>query len=130
MLVPASHPGTSHLGTSHPGNHRIRTAAAWGADTTEVRALPAFKPLLDPSVMNNADWLERLGPDAYRVMREQGTERPFTSPFVQWEDGGVYHCKGCNTPLFMTENQFDAGCGWPSFDRPVPGSPIVERLDR
>jgi peptide-methionine (R)-S-oxide reductase len=63
-------------------------------------------------------------------MRQQGTERPFTSPFVQWEAGGVYHCKGCNTPLFHTDHQFDAGCGWPSFDRPVEGAPIVSRLDK
>lgn len=80
--------------------------------------------------MNESDWLEKLGADAYHVMRQQGTERPFTSPFLQWEAGGVYHCKGCNTPLFHTDHQFDAGCGWPSFDRPVEGAPLVTRLDK
>lgn len=90
----------------------------------------ALEPLFDPAIMNEQDWLEKLGPEAYRVMRQQGTERPFTSPFVQWTEGGVYRCKGCDEPLFQTANQFDAGCGWPSFDQPVEGAPIVTRLDR
>ena len=62
-------------------------------------------------------WKAKLSEEEHRVMRESGTERPHTSAFnAEWREG-TYHCKGCGTPLFSSEAKFNAGCGWPSFDR-------------
>lgn len=58
---------------------------------------------------------KKLSPQEYHVLREKGTEAPSSSEYVKFDKQGVYHCKVCNTPLFKTEYQFDAHCGWPSF---------------
>lgn len=61
---------------------------------------------------------QRIGELAYKVTQEQGTERPFTSEFAEEWDDGEYHCIVCNAKLFESDHQFNAGCGWPSFDAP------------
>lgn len=72
---------------------------------------------------------ERIGALAFTVTQEKGTERPFTSDFAEtWVDG-AYACVVCATPLFESKNQFNAGCGWPSFDAPVADSAVVEHRD-
>lgn len=72
---------------------------------------------------------ERIGALAFTVTQEKGTERPFTSDFAEtWTDGG-YACVVCATPLFESKNQFNAGCGWPSFDAPVADSAVAEHRD-
>lgn len=63
-------------------------------------------------------------------MRQQGTERPFTSGFnAEWREG-VYACKGCGLALFGSEAKFDAGCGWPSFDKELPEANVKQVVDR
>ena len=65
--------------------------------------------------MNPNDLRNKLSPLAYSVTQEKGTERPFTSEFAEtWHDG-AYHCVVCDAVLFESQNQFNAGCGWPSF---------------
>lgn len=80
--------------------------------------------------MTEKEWLEKVGAEAFQVMRQKGTERPFTSEFCGPLDSGVYRCKGCDVKLFETNSQFDAGCGWPSFDRADQKSNIKEVLDK
>lgn len=72
---------------------------------------------------------EKLSPLAYSVTQEKGTERPFTSEFAEaWHDG-EYHCVVCDAVLFESNNQFDAGCGWPSFDAPAAAVAVEEHKD-
>lgn len=69
-----------------------------------------------------AQWKAELTDLEYHVLREEGTERPFTSPLNDEKRSGVYHCAGCNTPVFKSEHKFDSGTGWPSFDREIEGN--------
>lgn len=69
-----------------------------------------------------AEWKAQLTDLQYRVLREAGTERPFTSPLNKNEEPGIYVCAACETPLFKSEYKFDSGTGWPSFDREIKGN--------
>jgi peptide-methionine (R)-S-oxide reductase len=75
-------------------------------------------------------WKRELTPQQYRVMREKGTERPFTGEYESFWDSGVYKCGACGAPLFESETKFDAGCGWPSFSAPLNSKNIEEHEDR
>jgi peptide-methionine (R)-S-oxide reductase len=65
------------------------------------------------------EWRKILGTDAYHIMREQGTERPFTSPLNNEHRKGTFVCAGCALPLFASNTKFDSGTGWPSFYQPL-----------
>ncbi|PCI95572.1 MAG: peptide-methionine (R)-S-oxide reductase [Flavobacteriales bacterium] len=79
---------------------------------------------------SNKDWSSILTPEEYRVMREKGTERPFTGEYYIHNDNGIYKCKGCNQELFSSSSKFDAGCGWPSFDEEIEKGKIKEISDK
>ncbi len=79
---------------------------------------------------SEAEWLERLGPERYRVLRGKGTERPFTGQYnLHWQ-AGAYTCGGCGQELFSSASKFDSRCGWPSFDRAAAGDRIREIVDK
>ncbi|MFY2765006.1 peptide-methionine (R)-S-oxide reductase MsrB [Arenimonas sp. MALMAid1274] len=67
----------------------------------------------------DAEWRAELGPDAYRVMREAGTERAFSSEMCGLYEPGIYECAGCGTPLFDASAKFESHSGWPSFTQPL-----------
>lgn len=69
-----------------------------------------------------AEWKTQLSKKEFYVLREAGTERPFSSPLNKNYEKGIYHCAACNTPLFKSEHKFDSGTGWPSFDREIKGN--------
>ena len=74
-------------------------------------------------VQKTADeWKEQLSEKEYYVLRNAGTERPFSSSLNKNYKEGVYVCKACETPLFKSEHKFDSGTGWPSFDREIEGN--------
>jgi len=64
----------------------------------------------------DAEWAKELDANTYAIFREKATERPFTGELLHEKRPGVYHCAGCDTPLFTHNQKFDSGCGWPSFD--------------
>jgi peptide-methionine (R)-S-oxide reductase len=80
--------------------------------TPDLPALPA----------TDADWKARLAPEAYRVLRHEGTERAWTSPLYDEHRPGTFVCAGCDTPLFTQAMKFDSGTGWPSFHSTLPGA--------
>jgi peptide-methionine (R)-S-oxide reductase len=68
------------------------------------------------------EWKKLLSPIAYNVLREAGTERPFTNEFNEIKGNGTFVCAACKTELYKSEHKFDSGTGWPSFDRAVKGN--------
>ncbi len=74
-------------------------------------------------------WRDKLSPGEYRVCREKGTEQAFSGEYWNSDEEGVYHCKCCGEPLFLSDTKFDAGCGWPSFFRPANEAAIKEEPD-
>ena len=66
------------------------------------------------------EWKKILTPAQYDVLRQQGTERPYSSPLTHLHTEGIYNCVGCNLPLFSSATKFDSGTGWPSFYAPLP----------
>lgn len=75
----------------------------------------------DALKLGEAEWKKRLSPAAFRVLREEGTERAGTSPLDQEKRAGVFACAGCDLPLFTSAMKFDSGTGWPSFFTTIPG---------
>lgn len=77
----------------------------------------------------NDEWKEKLSPEEYRVLRERGTEAPFTGAYLDTKTFGVYRCKACGSELFSSESKFDSGSGWPSFTNPLIAENIGTRTD-
>ena len=73
-------------------------------------------------------WRKRLTAEAYHVLRNEGTERPFTSSLNDEKRPGSYHCAGCDQPLFSSQAKFNSGTGWPSFFEPLEGG-VATKVD-
>ena len=83
----------------------------------------------DQVAHSEAEWRKLLSADQYAVLREEGTERPFTSALLHEERAGVFACAGCELPLFSSKTKFDSGTGWPSFWAPMVQA-IVTKEDK
>jgi peptide-methionine (R)-S-oxide reductase len=77
----------------------------------------------------DAEWRKLLTPRQFAVLRDSGTEAPFTSPLLDEHRKGVFACAGCDRDLFSSETKFDSGTGWPSFWKPLEGA-VIEATDR
>ena len=98
------------LGTAAAG------LAAFGFWPREPEAGAA---VANPLKLSDAEWKKRLDPAAYKVLRQEGTEIPFTSPLDKEHRAGTFVCKGCRLPLFSSKTKFESGTGWPSFWAPL-----------
>lgn len=85
--------------------------------------------MTEPRTMTDTQWLELLGEERYRVLRQGGTERAFTGAYWDETADGTYRCAGCQTALFSSEAKFDAACGWPSFFEPTDEAVVEARED-
>ncbi len=84
---------------------------------------------MEPLHLSDADWRQRLSPEAYHVLREAGTERAFAGKLNGNKADGIYACAGCGSDLFDAADKFDSGSGWPSFTQPVAADRISEHSD-
>jgi peptide-methionine (R)-S-oxide reductase len=85
--------------------------------------------MVDKVRKTDAEWKAELSPEQYRVMRQKGTERPFTGEYWDNERDGQYRCGGCGALLFESDTKFDAGCGWPSFYQPAVNENLRNQED-
>ena len=85
-----------------------------------------------PSKVTKTDeeWRRELTPEAYRVLRQKGTEAPFVNEYDHVFADGVYRCAGCGTELFRSETKYDSGCGWPAFYAPASDDALETEEDR
>ncbi len=112
-----------------------RSRSAWSAEATADKSLDRirknWRSLLardakvslstEPIRKSKAEWKQILSDVQFYVLREEGTERPFSSPLNDEKRPGVYACAGCALPLFTSQMKFDSGTGWPSFFTYIPG---------
>jgi len=83
-----------------------------------------------PVQKTDAGWRAGLTPEQYRILREAGTERAFTGLYTDHEEPGIYRCAGCRAELFISDNKYHSGCGWPAFDDVAQAGRVILREDR
>jgi peptide-methionine (R)-S-oxide reductase len=114
QLLLAGAAGVAVVGASFLGWRRFGMQPALAADAAPTRHFEVTH--------TDAEWRALLTPDQYAVLRQQGTERAFTSPLDHEKRNGTFSCAGCGNALYSSETKFDSGTGWPSFYRPLPNA--------
>jgi peptide-methionine (R)-S-oxide reductase len=115
------------LATGIPAAETTPTAPHETSTMTTAKPEPAVGEKI---VLTDAEWKARLSLEAYQVLRRKGTEPAFCGGYTatKHHGPGVYHCAGCNAPLFTNDTKFESGTGWPSFFQPIPGR-VAEEVD-
>jgi peptide-methionine (R)-S-oxide reductase len=85
---------------------------------------------MEPLTLTDSEWRERLSAEQYAILRQKGTERPWSGPHLDEKRSGTYLCGGCGAELFPSTTKFDSGSGWPSFFAPVDGGAVELHEDR
>jgi len=86
--------------------------------------------MADKVEKSDKEWLDQLGPKAFKVLRRHDTERAGTSPLNAEKRDGMFKCAGCGEPLFGSDSKFESGTGWPSFYQPINDEAIEEKVDK
>lgn len=120
------------------GRRQLLASGAWTLLKSGLASLPLWawaRPVAAASkagearwALSEAEWKRRLSPAAFHVLRQEGTERPFSSQLNQEKRQGRFCCAGCRLPLFSSSAKYDSGTGWPSFWQPLPGG-VATKLD-
>lgn len=84
----------------------------------------------DEVVKSKEEWKKILTPEQYHVLREKGTERPFTGKYANSHEHGIYRCAGCGLDLYRSDDKYDSGTGWPSFTKPIAPENIKTQYDK
>ncbi|HMA19031.1 MAG TPA: peptide-methionine (R)-S-oxide reductase MsrB [Thermoanaerobaculia bacterium] len=85
---------------------------------------------MDKIEKSDEEWRRELTPEEYRVLREKGTERPFSGEYEKTKESGTYVCAACGNPLFSSETKYESGSGWPSFYQPLSEEAVATETDR
>lgn len=114
---------------------RGSTAAAPGStgDAPTAPGVPGLDPdpaTITPVTLPDAEWQAKLDPQAYRVLRHEGTEMAFSGRYWNNHADGVYTCAGCGLNLYAAADKFESGTGWPSYTRPIKPGRVTEKSDR
>jgi peptide-methionine (R)-S-oxide reductase len=99
--------------------HATRFKQVFAAETSSLTRI----------VMSNDEWKKKLSPEQYDVLREEGTERPFSSPLNEEKRNGVFVCAACDLELFTSTQKYNSGTGWPSFFEAIAGN-VETKTDR
>ncbi len=103
-----------------------------GTDAREVKGRygKVTEKERDMRSLSDEEWRRRLTPEQYHILREKGTERPFTGEYYNNHEKGVYVCAGCGAKLFASDAKYDSGSGWPSFYKPADTENVRTEVDR
>ena len=115
--------GVAAIAAAVPAVYALDDALGGGFGSARAATTEKFAVNFTP-----AQWHQRLSPAAFAVLREEGTERPFTSPLNDEHRPGVFACAGCALPAYKSQTKFDSGTGWPSFYAPIANA-VSQRND-
>jgi peptide-methionine (R)-S-oxide reductase len=105
-----------------PGRREILKCGVAGLALAALRPVATLAATGFAVTRTEAEWRAMLSPQAYAVLRESATERPFTSPLLEEHRAGTFACAGCALPLFASSTKYDSRTGWPSFWEPLEGA--------
>ncbi len=130
------------VGATLPGFHggrlvisdsfTVAAGAAEGSAPGSIRVYSVEKGnyvMSQTVVKTNEEWKKILTPEQYHILREKGTERPFSGKYDKNHEHGVYRCAACGLDLYRSEEKYDSGTGWPSFTAPIAASNVLTRPD-
>lgn len=106
------------------------TAAGIALAAAPAKAAKGTSEVIEKVVKTDAEWKKILTPEQYNVLRQEGTERSFTSPLNNIHEKGVFVCAACGLTLFSSDAKFDSGTGWPSFFQPIDPAHVTTKSDR
>src|ERR1039458_8305138 len=124
---PTNLPGRGHRTPCHDEPRPAGRDRSLRSSTTADREDGAMTREVD---LTDEQWRERLGPEQFEVLRKSATEPAWSGKLLHVDSDGVFHCAGCGAELFSTDNKFESGSGWPSFDRAVKDGIVEEHSDR